>query len=61
MCLIITVVEGESGPDKTALTAGALAGGICVIIVSPLVFVLVFLDCKRYVHTLVNCSGRILR
>ncbi|CAI8019757.1 hypothetical protein GBAR_LOCUS11852, partial [Geodia barretti] len=42
------VVEGESGPDKTALTAGVLAGGICVIIVSPLVFVLVFLDCKRF-------------
>ena len=42
------VEEAERGADETAVIAGVVAGGVCMIVVSPVVFALFFLDCKKY-------------
>ena len=42
------VEEVERGADETAVIAGVVAGGVCMIVVSPVVFALFFLDCKKY-------------
>ena len=36
----------ESGVNNTAVLVGILVGGICLIIISPIVFLIFFLDCR---------------